>query len=222
MWGESNRVGEATGGNQEEECRAFGERKAIGGKKASTLESSRAARGGQTEGRSSSCICREAVARGTGSILETELVKNRDLAQLGSNVFINGVGEVRESCFFLDQQYPSPWVFGGALVPALVETPYRPMSSLRRWVKCSSPSLWGNLIQISAATLESYSSPTPHFRKIMHFSWALTVAYFAYRFPWLLSVCLFRLQFLRAVMGSQQKMRVGTEIFHIPSGNTYA
>lgn len=45
------------------------------------------------------------MARGTGSILEAELVKNRDLAQLGSNVFINGVGEVRESCFFLDQQY---------------------------------------------------------------------------------------------------------------------
>lgn len=61
-----------------------------------TLESSRAAR-----------LCREkgdqvsvSTERGAGRILEAEFMKNRDLAQLGSDVFMNGMGGIPSLCFW--------------------------------------------------------------------------------------------------------------------------
>lgn len=59
-----------------------------------TLESSWAARLCRAEGRSGSWVCREAAEGGAGRILEAKLV-NRDLAQLGSDVFMNGVGKLQ-------------------------------------------------------------------------------------------------------------------------------
>lgn len=67
---------------------------------------------------------REAAGRGTGSILEAELVKNRDLAQPGSNVFMNGMGEVQGLCFWTSRALALSLRYKQAGFAALVEKPY--------------------------------------------------------------------------------------------------
>lgn len=84
-------------GHQEEVCLHSGrEGNGDKGREKTTLESSQAAR-----------LCREkgdqvsvSAERGAGRILEAEFMKNRDLAQLGSNVFMNGMGGIPSLCFW--------------------------------------------------------------------------------------------------------------------------
>lgn len=58
----------------------------------------------RVEGRWGSWVCREAAGGAAGRILEAELVKDRDLAQLGTDVLMNAMGKFR--VVLLDQQYP--------------------------------------------------------------------------------------------------------------------
>lgn len=70
-------------------------REGNGGIRADTLESSQAAGLCGAEGRSGSWLIGEAAGERAGGITEAELAKNRDLVQLRSDVFMNGMRELQ-------------------------------------------------------------------------------------------------------------------------------